>query len=251
MADNGIGRYVYGAFVALLGLVAVLMHANNPDVPDFSLGIGFVYVTSVVQILGGILVLWQRTLQVGALVLVVVLAVLDLLRVPEIVQGPTVYNTWGDVFFSFSLLCGALILYGQSLRAGRARTLLSRIGYFGFGVSVISFALEQAFYLHETAVLVPSWIPLGAMFWSILTTVAFVLAAIAILTGYQALLASRLTTLMLLLFGLLVWIPALVHHPGDHFSWSETMETFTICGVTWIVADLLRSREKNLVAATA
>jgi hypothetical protein len=46
------------------------------------------------------------------------------------------------------------------------------------------------------------------MFWAITTTVALALAAIALLSGRSALLASRLLTAMMVGFGLLVWLPA-------------------------------------------
>jgi len=56
----------------------------------------------------------------------------------------------------------------------------------------ISFTLSQAIYLRETTGLVPKWLPPSQMFWALTTTIAFGLAAISILSGYKALLASRL-----------------------------------------------------------
>jgi len=99
----------------------------------------------------------------------------------------------------------------QSPRLERQR--LAQIGYYSFGICVVSFALEQLFNLSATAGFVPKWIPPGQMFWAIATTVAFGLAAIALLTGFMALLASRLTTAMIVGFGLLVWLPALFADP--------------------------------------
>jgi hypothetical protein len=48
------------------------------------------------------------------------------------------------------------------------------------------------------------------MFWAILTTVAFGLASACILINFQARLALYLMTLMLALFGLMVWIPQVI-----------------------------------------
>jgi hypothetical protein len=79
------------------------------------------------------------------------------------------------------------------------------------------------------------------MFWAILTTIAFGLAAIAILIHRQARLAIRLMTLMLALFGVLVWIPLLIAHPEAHLNWSEFALTFLITGAAWVVADLRSS----------
>jgi len=45
-------------------------------------------------------------------------------------------------------------------------------------------------------------------------------------------------TLMLALFGVLVWIPRLIAHPEAHINWSEFGLTFLITGAVWMVADL-------------
>jgi uncharacterized membrane protein YphA (DoxX/SURF4 family) len=98
--------------------------------------------------------------------------------------------------------------------------------------------VSQLVYLRVTADLVPKWIPPNQMFWAILTTIAFALAAIAILINRQARLASRLMTLMLALFGVVVWIPRLIARPQAHLNWSEFGLTFLITGAAWMVADL-------------
>jgi uncharacterized membrane protein YphA (DoxX/SURF4 family) len=77
------------------------------------------------------------------------------------------------------------------------------------------------------------------MFWAIATTIAFWLAGIALATGYKSLLASRLLALMLMVFGVAVWIPILIADPKTHRNWGEGLETFAIAGVAWIVADYL------------
>ena len=64
------------------------------------------------------------------------------------------------------------------------------------------------------------------MFWAILTTIAFALAAIAMLINRQARLAMRLMTLMLALFGVMVWIPRLIAHQEAHGNWSEFRPDF-------------------------
>jgi hypothetical protein len=54
----------------------------------------------------------------------------------------------------------------------------------------------------------------------------------------EARLAIRLMTLMLALFGVLVWIPLLIAHPKAHLNWSEFGLNFLITGAAWMVADL-------------
>src|SRR5260370_18855629 len=107
---------------------------------------------------------------------------------------------------------------------------------------VLSFTLEQLFYLSATASLVRKWIPPGQVFWAKATTAAFALAAIALLTGFMARLASRLTTAMIVGFGLLVWLPALFANPHSFLKWSEGSETLAIAASAGVVAVFLRPR---------
>jgi hypothetical protein len=123
--------------------------------------------------------------------------------------------------------------------ANAARAVaLGRLARLGLGVCAISFTLSQILYLRVTADLVPRWIPPNQMLWAILTTIAFALAAIAIVINHQARLAIRLMTLMLALFGVLVWILRLIAHPEAHLNWSEFALTVLITGAAWMVADL-------------
>src|SRR5260370_21006129 len=110
------------------------------------------------------------------------------------------------------------------------------MGYYSFGICVVSFTLEQLFYLSATASLVPKWIPPGQMFWAMATTAAFALAAIALLTGFMARLASRLTTAMIVGFGLLVWLPALFANPHSFLNWAEGSVPLAIPASAWLVA---------------
>jgi hypothetical protein len=126
----------------------------------------------------------------------------------------------------------------------------ARVGYVFFGVCVVSFAAEQMAYLSATAKLVPKWIPPGQMFWAIATTIAFGLAAVALLSGRSALLASRLLTIMIVGFGLLIWLPAVVSSPHVLFSWTESVETLAIAGAAWIVTDFLAQNRSQALGAS-
>ena len=170
--------------------------------------------------------------------------VFALLCVPGIVAKPQIYNSWGNFFEQFSLLTGAVIVYARLSSAWPPETV-HRIGRIFLGICAASFALEQAIYLEATANLVPKWIPPSQMFWAVTTTVLFALAAVALLANRIALLAARLLTMMLVIFGLLVWVPLLLSDPHNHVNWSETAETFAIAGTAWILADLLGEYRLN------
>jgi hypothetical protein len=159
--------------------------------------------------------------------------------VPDIIAASNIYDKYGGSFFLFfSLLCGAIALCAATEANAARAVALGRLARIGLGVCAISFTLGQALLLRETAHLVPKWIPPKPSGWAILTTIAFAVAAIAILINRQARLAMRLMTLMLALFGVLVWIPHLIAHPQAHFNWSECVLTFLVTGAAATVAGL-------------
>jgi len=237
-----LGRYVYGWAAIGSGICALAWHNFDAlgGVPHRQI---FIYIAATIEILGGVAVQWPRTARAGAVAVGAVYLAFALLGVPIIIAHPLVYNGFGNFFEQFSFVAGALILYASSGPIVAARTQkLARIGYYWFGICVVSFALEQLFYLHETASLVPKWIPPGQMFWAIATTAAFALAAIALVAGSMARLASQLTTAMILGFGLLVWLPALLADRHNFLNWSESIETLGIAATAWIIVDFLSHR---------
>jgi uncharacterized membrane protein YphA (DoxX/SURF4 family) len=237
-----LGRHVYGLAAIGSGLCALVW--DNFDalghVPHRGI---LVYIAAAIEITGGVAVQWPRTARAGAVALAAVYFLFALTGVPLIIAHPLVYNGFGNFFEQFSFVAGAVILYASSGPIAPARTArLAQIGYYSFGICVISFALEQLFYLSQTASLVPKWIPPGQRFWAIATTAAFALAAIALLSGFMARLASLLTTAMVMGFGLLVWLPAVFADPHSFLNWSEGAETLGIAASAWIVADFLGHR---------
>ena len=102
--------------------------------------------------------------------------------------------------------------------------------------------------MSATASFVPTWIPPGPMFWAVATTIAFALAAISLFTGRQASLASKLLTLMLVLFGLIVWLPALFGTPHDQTVWAGNTQNFAVAAAAWIVADYINQRRSSSTA---
>jgi len=225
---SNLGRHVFGLAALATGLITLAWH----DGPVFP------YAVAAAQIFGGVAILFRRSAKTGAVILGAVYLVFALLCVPGIVATPRIYNSWGNFFEPFSLVTGAAIVYARFSSTWAPETI-RRIGRILFGICTASFTLEQAFYLNNTATLVPKWLPPNQMFWAVMTTVAFALAAMALLTNRMALLAARLLTMMIVSFGLVVWVPLLLSNPHSHTNWSECAETFAIAGVAWILADLL------------
>lgn len=231
---------MFGAAALAFGVITMAWREYNGwNLPDY-----LAYSAAAAEIVGGAAIQFRRSAKTGALVLGAVFLAFALRCVPPIFANPRIYNSWGNFFEQFSVVTGAAMVYAN-LSSSWSREAVNRIGRILLGICVVSFTLEQAFYLAPTAGFVPKWIPPSQMFWAVTTTVLLALAAVALLANWIALLATRLLTIMLLLFGLLVWVPSLVSNPHSHENWSETIETFAIAGVAWILADLLGDDRLN------
>ena len=245
------GRHVYGLGAAALGVVALIWHDPHHWQQLLSLGTDprlqiLVYIAAAVQILGGVAIQWPKAARAGAIVLGTIYLIFALLLVPAIVAKPQELYRWLNCFYELSLVSAALIVHASFQRtepegAGRA----ARVGCIVFAICLVSFGVEQLEFLKRTASLVPTWIPPGQMFWALATTVAFVLAAVAIISGWSALLASRFLTAMMIAFLPLVWVPVCVADPHTFGNWSETVETLAIGGAAWIVSDFLGQNRRK------
>jgi hypothetical protein len=240
------GRHVFGIAILYFGIVDLFLHDYNDWEQLKSLwltpGGSFVgYVVAGCMIAGGIAVQWRRTARAGAVVLGFVFLFFGLRWIPGMIAQPRVFDSYGNFFEEFSIFTGALIVYATATPALRWSVALERLAYYFFAACVISFTIAQVIDLRGVAGFVPKWIPPGPMFWSVTTTIAFALAAIALLLRFKALLALRLTTVMILGFGLLLWLPRLLADPSSQLNWGGNGQNLAIAGAAWILADFLAS----------
>jgi len=253
------GHHVFGLAAVAFGVISLVWHDFGApwqqmrafgNVPHREV---LVYIAAAVEIFGGIAIQWRRTARAGALALGILYLIFALLWVPFIVAEPRVYDRWGNFFEQFSLVSGALIVYATAVyatagqRDSQPPTRTARIGYTFFGICVVSFTLEQLFYLSGTASFVPKWIPPGQMFWAVSTTIFFGLAAIALLSGRSALLTARLLTAIIIGFQLLVWLPLLLADPHNLMNWAGNAQNLAIAAAAWIVTDFLSVNRANSV----
>jgi hypothetical protein len=236
-----LGRHVFGMAAFAAGLITLAWHDYNGWRQPY-----VVYGCGAALIFGGAAIQFRRIAKAAAALLAAAYLVFALLCVPQIFATPRIFNSWGNFFEQFSLATGAAMVCARWSSAwSRSPATVARTGRILLGICVASFTLEQAIYLRGTVSLVPKWIPPSQMFWAITTTVFFGLAAVAFLANRKALLAARLLTVMLVSFGVLVWIPLTLSHPFSHTNWSENAETFGIAGAAWILADLLGEEAKR------
>jgi hypothetical protein len=238
------GRILFGAAAVLFGVLALKWHdpdtwQNLHQIWRLPSGMILGECLMVALIAGGIAMQHPRTAHLASVVLGVVYLCFTLACIPDTIAAENIYERYGGSFFLFfSLLCGAIALYAATEANAARGKVFGRVARIGLGVCAISFTVGQIVLPRDTASLVPKWIPPSQMFWAILTTIAFALAALAILTNLQARLATRLMALMLALFGLMVWLPRVIAQPKVHFIWSEFALNFLIAGAVWMVGEL-------------
>jgi hypothetical protein len=238
------GRVLFGGSAVLFGVIALMWHDADTwqglhRILRLPFGTFIGEILMVALIAGGIGILFARTLRAASIVLGVVFVIFSLVCVAGIVAAPRVFDPYDGFFEQFCLLSGALALCAVTTANATRPARLRLVARIGLGLSTISFTLAQIIYFSPTVSLVPKWIPPNQSFWAILTTVAFALAAAAMLINVRARLAMRLMAAMLAIFGVVVWIPALVAAPQSHGNWSEFALNFLIAGATWMVADAL------------
>jgi hypothetical protein len=236
------GRVVFGGSAVLFGAIALMWHDADTwqslhRILRLPFGTFIGEALMVVLIAGGIGILFARSMRAGSAALVVAYAIFALVCVPGILAAPKVFGEYDGFFEQFCLLSGAIALYAVTNASGARSETLRLMARTGLGLSTISFTLAQIIYPGATVSLVPKWIPPNQTFWADLTTVAFALAAVAMLINVRARLAMRLMALMLTIFGVAVWIPLLVAHPEAHGNWSEFALNFLITGAALMVAD--------------
>ncbi len=213
----GVAAIVLGAVGFAWGDFATNWQRVQPNVPYRE---ALAYLAAAFETITGLAILWRRTARAGALLLTILYSIFTLLWVIQTCAVPLVYDGWGNVFEELSLVIGGAVAFASLAPAGSRwagkSALISRV----YGICPISFALVHLFHLAGVATWVPKWIPLGQMFWAITTTICFLLAAAAILSGIQAGLAALLLTAELMGFEIMVWgakthrCPALAVHMG-------------------------------------
>jgi uncharacterized membrane protein YphA (DoxX/SURF4 family) len=208
---------------------------------------GLSYIVAICFLFGGVAILWRRAAQSGVVVLSILYFISALLWMPRMVEFPRILGTWCGFMQQFSLVASAMVAYASLMPRDSASTVrMARIGRFLYAICVVSYGLVHFSDLSGTASVVPEWIPPGQKFWAAATGFAFLLASIAMFSGVLAVLASRLLTVMLVVFSALVWAPSLFTDPHVHLTWAGNAINLAFIGAAWVIADSLASRQEQI-----
>ena len=249
LLSSPIGLRVYGAGAVALGIVglawgdfALVWQPVPSNVPGRA---ALAYVAAGALLLAGAAVQWRHTARVGVIALSTLYAMcVSLLHLPRVVAHPSALSTWAGSAEQLALVAGGLVAYASAAQtAAGSPKRLAQVGRLLFALCLFSFGLVHFVYVSETASFVPKWLPPGQMFWAYATGVAHWAAGLAVLSGILASPATRLLTVMFIVFGILVHAPSILADPRSHLNWTANAMNLALIGSAWVLADSVGARK--------
>src|SRR5579871_2864718 len=132
MRTASFGRFFFGAATVPLGIIALIWHDADTWQALYWLvrspvgtAVGDSLMTA--QIVGGLALMFPRSVRVGSTILAVVFALTSLACVHGIVAAPKVYAQYGSFFEQFAMLCGALAAYATTVSSADASASWRRV----------------------------------------------------------------------------------------------------------------------------
>lgn len=232
----GLAAIALGLTGLVWGDFATVWHPVRASIPHRE---ALAYVAAVLFLAGGIAVQWRRTERAGLIELATLYFIGALLWMPRMIGFPELFGVWSGFAEQFCIVAAVLL----TLAAGNAGRGVSSAAMqrarFMFGLCVLVFGMAHFTALEETTRMVPAWLLPGQRFWAIATGGAMLLAGLSLMSGILAAQAAWSMTLLLMSFGLFIWVPRLFSAPHEHITWAGNVINLAIASGAWMVADVL------------
>lgn len=239
------GVRVLALGVLAIGLASLVVGQFDPGQPvpaAFPGRTALAFTAGVFLVVAAAALQFRRTAAraAAALTLYYALIVVLLMNGRLLLRDYALYVTYENIAMQLAIAAAALLAWAATAERDPARSArLTRIGRLTFGLCALVFGGAHFVYLHETATMVPAWLPPSPTFWAYLTGAGFVAAGLALLTGLQARLAAILLTIMLACLGVLANGRILLATPASYWNWTESAINLAVLGAAWTVADSL------------
>ena len=135
---------------------------------------------------------------------------------------------WIDVCASLLFIAGLITIVNE-LPQKRGVDKIMPFGRLFFAIPMAVFGSEHFTATAGIAALVPRWIP-AHTFWVYLVGLAFLAAALGLAVRVQARLAAALLGMTLLIFVVVMDIPAVVSNPHNRFFWALALRQLAFSG---------------------
>jgi hypothetical protein len=211
----------------------------------------FAYVAGTWLILAGSAIFARQTVRTGIFAMAAIYFIFGTFSLPRFYTMTqrfgfhitVILGVLGEMLQQLIVVAGCVVLYtfifASPVSRWTERALV--MARWTFGLSGVLFGLAHLTNTKGILFMIPKWMPLGAAFWVIMSGIGFILAGLAILTGILALLATRLLTLMLLIFEVIL-VPIIFGYPHVHQAWGASAYNLTVAGAVLMYAASLQSR---------
>lgn len=263
MRKIGLGGALFAASVAGLAILCLcygnfaMLAGPLPGPKAWTYVVGVLLAAAC----GGLLL--TRTLAAGAVIVAAFCVVWSVVSVPPIAHAPLSIGSWYGLSEAVSVLVGVWTSYALNRRRSHpaTATMLTgdgalRVGRILFGAATLVYGCAHFAYAQYSSLFVPTWLP-AQMAWVYLTGSCFCAAGLGLILGVLPLFAATLEAVMITLFGILVWLPTFFAHPTPKWAgslqnqWSETLLTFALAAVAWIIAEAICVREHKKPATVS
>jgi hypothetical protein len=248
------GRVLFAISLAVFGLQHLIYARGmagpvpgppwSPGSPLWAYILGIFLLTAALSLATRIQARWAALLVAAVFFLRAALVYAP--RIAASVHDPGPWTSGAEVL---SLCGGALVLAGTlSLDSSASRQRYgtpdwtTTLGRYLFAVPLVVFAAQHFLYAHFLAALVTSWIP-GHLFWAYFVGVAFLAAALAIVTGKSASFAATMLGLMFLLWVLVLHLARVAAASRNGNEWTSAFVALAMAGSAFALAGTLTKNE--------
>lgn len=165
------------------------------------------------------------------------------LQLPRLIAQPHSPDPWTSGFELLALMGGAFVLARIETPDGlsfeptdRVLSHLATFGRVAFAIALVVFAVQHFLYAKFVATIVPAWIP-ARLFWAYFVGVAFIAAALAIVTRQMARTASVLLGTMFFIWVVILHVPRVAANPRSGDEVTSLLVALAMSGVSFILAE--------------
>jgi uncharacterized membrane protein len=254
MIGLGVLGLIYGDFALVWQPVAAWVPGRT----------ALAYLAAMVMLACGFGLLFEATVRWAVRLQFVYCILWALLKVPALVVAPQIEGVWLGFGELAVLLAGGWTLFARlgDVREGSFWRFVTgengvRAARILFGVFLIPIGLSHLMYVKETAALVPAWLPYRVG-WAYLTGAGQMACGLGVLGSVlprvDASVLPRVAAFceagMISIFGLLVWLPAVLAAPKVRLPWTAFWITWAIGSAAWVVAANVGTRRAAPVRET-
>lgn len=248
------GPYLYAVAVGSLGVIQLVTHnflTGLFPVPEgLPLRMVWVYLSGLLLVAAAIGMFIRRRRQPAAVLAGGVFTFfLLVLHLPKLIGNLSNPNEWAATFEVVMLASGGFIIaaylpdaYPDRPRWGRTLAALGVASRYLFALSLVVFAIQHYMYASYIQSLVPAWLP-GAVVWTWLVFIGYILSAFSLITRMQMLLASLVLGCMFLLWVLILHAPRAFQKLTVEPEWSSLFIALCVGGIAFSIGLSVYQRE--------